>query len=174
MQKHSCCTAELPEEIPKYTKEELLPLLTQAENLQHLRIYYFLVAETIFFLAAGTALTAPFPLIVLSVAGALVAVLFTLTNVKLYWRILWMVRYLQCIDPLYRDYMTFDSFHRLVFLGDWESGLKTFLTSQKCGDRKPRYLDTGWLYTYGLFYIVLSAWICFIGYATHLYLATPK
>jgi hypothetical protein len=174
MEKPSCYKAELPEGIPKYTKEEILPLLTQAENLQHLRIYYFLVAETIFFLAAGTALTAPFPLIVLSVAGVLVAVLFTLTNVKLYWRILWMVRYLQCIDPLYRDYMTFDSFHRLVTLGDWESDLKSFLTLQKCGDRKPRYLDTGWLYTYGLFYIVSAAWLCFIGYAIYLCCFTSK
>jgi hypothetical protein len=150
--------------IPQYDREELFKLLCQVENLQHQRIYYFLVAETIFFAAAGSALKVPFILFVLAFSGLSTALLFTLTNVKLYWRLLWLLRCLKKVSPLFDDYMTFRSFHTCVALGDWEHSFKDWLTHQAQGDRRPRFLDTGWLYTWGIFFIVVITWLSFIGY----------
>ena len=79
------------DEAPKYDKDDLFRLLCQVETLQHQRVYYLLVAETIFYLAAATALAAPSVVIALALGGIVTAVLFTFTNYKLYLRIVFLI-----------------------------------------------------------------------------------
>lgn len=128
-------------------------ILQQCENLQHLRIYYFLVAETIFFLAAST-ISPPSLLIVISIAALATTVLFTLTNLKNYWRILWLIRKLEAIDPLYQSYSSMQDFDSLVTLKFPSRYLKRIMISDEKSDKGIRFFHTGWLFTWGLFWLV--------------------
>ena len=152
-------------EPPKYDKKELLHLLFQVENLQHSRIYYFLVAETIFILAAVAALACPPVFVILSVGGLLTAFIFTFTNVKLYWRILWLIRQLERVDPLYDDYINFKTFDQFVTLSCFERCLRNFIQSPSHQPEfRSRWHHTGFLYTWGLFWIIVATWIALLIY----------
>ena len=155
--------SKLPEGVPEDDKEVLYRVLFHAEELQHSRVYYFLVAETFFLLAAASAYKVPFLVIVLSFAGMATAVLFTVVNLKHYWRMLWLTEKLRPVCGLYDRYVSFHMFCKLVDLGPFDQWLASQLISQK--PKQPiRWHSTGWLFTWGLFGIIGFTWLCFFVY----------
>lgn len=115
---------KLPDKVPEENKEDLYRILLHAEQLQHSRIYFFLVAETIFFLAAATAYKVPFLVIVLSIAGLATGAVFTIVNLRHYWRILWLSTKLKVACPFYKRYVTFDMFDDFIHLNKYDDFVK--------------------------------------------------
>lgn len=165
----------LPEGVVPDDAKILLELLFHVENLQHSRIYFFLVAETIFFLAAATAYQKPGLVFVLSLAGILTALLFTMVNLKHQWRVWWLSRKLESACPTFRRYVNFHSFEKLVAL----RGLNEILSMEIIVDETtspmmqetstgptipPILASTGFLFTWGLFIIIVSTWFAFLTY----------
>ncbi|MGE0825802.1 MAG: hypothetical protein AB7G75_32920 [Candidatus Binatia bacterium] len=166
--------------ILEQNKEEeakrLRELLFQVEKLQHDRIYYFLVSETIFFLAASTIKDNEKVIAVFTGAGIVVAVFFTLVNLKTFFRILWIIRRLEKVDTLYKEYMSFHQFDRLVQLGNFSRIAIWFCRIQppRCSDiqQYPQpspigYLRSGIFLTFWLFIVILVTWIFFFLYTSH-------
>src|SRR6266853_5219480 len=148
----------------------LLKLLFQAERLQHDRIYYFLVSETIFFLAASA--VAKEAVVVFTIAGILIAILFTFVNMRTYFRILWLIRRIEKDDLLYREYLQFHKLSDLVEFGCFSHlaaclcrvPLSKSQNSHQDSPESPapiKWRDTGILLTWWLFLIILAAWVLF-------------
>ena len=154
--------------------DHLLKLLFQAERLQHDRVYYLLVAETIFFLAASTVATPDKKHIadVFALSGAVIAIVFGFINVKTYFRILWLMRRLEEIDHTYREYL---NFHRFSLVAPLKCPLdclfKCFITPWKSDEPiaaprledkiPPKLYDTGVLLALWLPIIIIATWIIF-------------
>lgn len=147
--------------------KQLRELLVQAERLQHDRIYYFLVSETIFFLAAST--VAKEAIVVFIVAGIAIAFLFTFVNLRTYFRILWLIRRLEKVDTLYKEYVSFHELDRLVKLGCFSRlavrlcriSLSKSQDSRQDPSGPIGYLSTGIILTWWLFLAIVLTWIFF-------------
>jgi hypothetical protein len=126
-----------------------------------------LVAQSIFFIAAGTIISRPVPVIALSVCGLLTVMVFTLTGVKHYWRIVWLIRRLQRVDPTYNDYMTFGSLEDLVELDSLSKWAKSILTGSDSQVKNIQWYHTGWLYTWGLGIVMAFAWFALVVYGLY-------
>lgn len=157
----------MPETVePKpYCKKDLFNLLVQAENLQHNRVYFFLVAETLFFLAAGTVLGVPFVVIILSISGLFVTLFFTVVNLRNAWRVRWLMDRYRAIDPLdtlYDDYVCFKELDTTGFdkLSRWCAKKLIHSKSQK----GLIWYSTIFIFTWGLFFICGFGWLGFLGY----------
>ena len=87
--------------------ENLKSLLFQAENIQHNRVYYLLVAETIFFVGAISAIKDIGLLLTLALAGLAVLIVFTIINLKNWFRILYLTEKLANVDTDYLHYIQF-------------------------------------------------------------------
>jgi hypothetical protein len=150
-----------PKTTPQYAVCDLMRLLAQAETLQHQRVYFFLVAETIFFLAAGTVLAAPIIVIILSLSGITVSILFTIVNLRNYWRTRWLINHLKQRDTLFNDSIQFKDFDiNLGRLGNW---------ARKCliypDPPKPKWHSTGNVFTWGLLIVTTLPWLGLFIYA---------
>src|SRR5262245_51046445 len=129
--------------------EEIRQLLFQMDGIFHNRINSLIVAETIFFAGAATAWTHRSLVVVLCVLGLMTTLGFTYTNLKLYWRLTWLISEYKKSSPLYRDYLELPGIADLSpgwgFVTRWLQHLSSI------GDDKGpqrRWLDTGWLYTW--------------------------
>jgi hypothetical protein len=87
----------------------LFTLLMQAENLQHNRVYYSLVAQTIFFLAVGTVSENPYFVALFSIAGLGITFLFGYVNNKTSHRVQSLIDLLSEQWPVYKKYINFDN-----------------------------------------------------------------
>jgi len=143
-----------------YDPAQIERLLFQHDNMLHSRVYYLLVAETVFFLAAASVYSHKVLLVGLCILGVVTTLVFTYTNLKLYWRVTWLIEEMRRHSPLYRDYIEMKGVREIepgwgritLRLMDWNApadGAK----------RPPRWLDTGFLYTWGLLIILVTAWV---------------
>lgn len=146
---------------PKADAKTLYEIVFHAEELQHNRVYYFLVAETFLMLAAATAYKVPFLVTALSASGLLTARLFTIVNLRNYWRILWLTEKLRRVCGLYDRYISFDGFDTLVKLGRFELFLANEVIYRGGTQPKRRY-STGRLFTWGLSTIITLTWLAFL------------
>lgn len=156
-----------------YPLERIEALFYQVDTLFHQRVNCLLLAETIFFAAAVTVWDNLAVVLIFSGMGALSTVLFTFTSLKLYWRLILLINMLKNRSDFHRNY--FDMVG-LMELG-WGYGtamLMRFLIpapklvspeGQERNAKKktqPRMLDTGWLYTWGLFVLAMGGWIAIV------------
>jgi len=155
-----------------YGRDEIERLLFQMDNILHARVNYLLVAQSIFFLA-GAAAWAEFLLVmVLFVLGTTTAVLFTFTNLKLYWRVTWLISKLMSHCQLYRHYIEMKDIEANP--GNWGPITRHLMRRSILDGPPPRYLDTGFLYTWGLLWIMLVGWVLLVVISiVSLELATP-
>ncbi len=169
-----------PEGVNVASPCELRSMLFHVENLQHQRVYFYLVAETIFFLAASTVADCWLPLLGLIIGGAATAIAFTIINLKHQWRVLWLVKKLAHVSPEYRRYVNFSHFEKLVGAGlnsfeetvskciiypINESEEPTTHADIPCRHDAPHWFtvtaSTGFWFTWGLFLIFMLTWIFF-------------
>jgi len=143
----------------------LFSQLAHSETLQHQRVYYFLVAETIFLMGASTVAANSILLCFLSLAGLAITVLFTFTNVKQNLRAQLLLKKLCDVDGEYLKYSRFDGISDFSEkqLGKHNSWARKHLLYQN-PEQKRFYQDTGWLYTWGLFWITGVLWLVFLIY----------
>lgn len=146
-------------------RDRLFSLLEHAETLQHSRIYYLLVAETIFFLAAGTAIPYPRAIVVLSVAGLAIVLLFTITNIKQQIRASWIITELNKVDEGYKLYTNLENFKAIENIDavtKWFSNLLLYESRDKkwfhC------FFSTSFLYSWGLLIVIAFTWVPFLLY----------
>ena len=151
--------------------ENLKSLLFQAENIQHNRVYYLLVAETIFFVGAISAIKDIGLLLTLALAGLAVLIVFTIINLKNWFRILYLTEKLANVDTDYLHYIQFLRFKGVSnFKGATECAYYC-LTGHHPRPVKntgafiistPKWTHTGFLFTWGLFWILFITWILII------------
>jgi hypothetical protein len=169
--------ATLEDQERKFFRE----LLFHAENLQHNRVYYFLVAETVFFLAATAAISHKSVFIILTLAGIAISILFAIINLKNYLRILWLISSLRNIDEIYDRYIIFSDFPKLVTLRCFtlcfyskfidKSVSKQSIPSPDIAEPltvvpigPPQWSDTGILLSWGLSLTILITWLLLLIY----------
>ena len=137
----------------QYNKEEFERLLFQTDNLFHNRVNILLLAETIFFVGATSAWK-DWPLVLLlAFLGIATALLCTFTNLKLYWRLKWMITEYQGYSDSFKDFATYAKVDK-----DRWSRLTHWLIAHLAqpSGRKPRvWIDTGWLFTWGFCWVVI-------------------
>lgn len=132
----------------------------QIDNLFHTRINSLLVAETIFFVAAATVWKDPALVLALCVLGVVTTVLFTFTNLKLYWRVIWLIEQLKEHSEFYADYLAIRGIRNPnLRWGPVTRWLLSIVAPEEPGRTMPRWLDSGWLFTWGLGLIAVSGWI---------------
>jgi hypothetical protein len=151
--------------------ENLRALLFQSENIQHNRVYYLLVAETIFFVGAISAINDLGLLVILALAGLAVLFVFTIINLKNWFRILYLTEKLANVDKDYLHYIQFIDFQGSAkFKGATEcvycelTGHHPTTVENPGGFTiaPPRWNHTGFLFTWGLLWILLITWILII------------
>ena len=152
----------------KYDPKEIERLFFQMDNLLHARVNHLLLAETIFFVA-GVTVWKDFPLFFsLCIISIAVTILFTIANLKLYWRVTWLIEQMKLHSVLYTDYIAIAGIkhpkHRWGLVTLW---LMNFITSDSSHKKQPRWLDTGWLYTWGLGLIFITSWIVLTFLSAH-------
>src|SRR5688572_1423916 len=151
---------------PPYDPDEVRQLFFQMDNMLHTRVNALLVAEAIFFAAAAAVwqnicLTVP-----LCLVGVVVTLLFTFTNVKLYWRVTWLLFEMKRHSELYRDYIKMKGIRSMDPpiarwpLARWLLATVRPESQDEAGEPRTQWrpLDTGWLYTWGLCFIALAGW----------------
>lgn len=144
----------------KYDREEIERLFFQMDNMLHTRVNSLLVAETIFFVAAATVWKDIALVLALCVLGIVTTLLFTITNLKLYWRVTWLIEQMKRHSEFYTDYIAMRDIRQSP--GRWGRvtlWLLQFVAPELPAKRQPRWLDTGWLYTWGLCFIAVAGWI---------------
>lgn len=137
-----------------YDANEIERLLFQMDQILHSRVGHTLVAESIFFVAAVTVWNSVVPLVLISILGVLITALFTVASLKLYVRVSWLIQQLKERRPSYRDYLALKGLDtsRRGKLTSW------FIRRISTADQ-PRWMDTGWLYTWGLCIASAIGWI---------------
>ena len=79
-------------ESPKYNRDNIERLLFQMDNMLHVRVNSLLLAESIFFLAAATVWQHLALVIIVGLLGIITTILFGFTNLKLYFRVIWLIK----------------------------------------------------------------------------------
>jgi hypothetical protein len=128
--RHSLRGDTLMSEQPQYDRDSVERLLFQMDNMLHTRVNSLLLAETIFFLAAAAVWQHLGLLIIVALLGIITTILFGLTNLKLYFRVIWLIKQFKLLDTFYHDYLRmegmrpeeWDCLSRFVFVRvtpDW-------------------------------------------------------
>lgn len=144
---------------------KLKDLLFQCESMQHQRVYFFLVAEAIFFAAAAQSFNNWIALATFALSGFAVSIVFTIINFKNYFRIMWLMEHLMSVDPLVRKYIRYENFKAPNGLsGLTACAYDVLIYDATASDpldkpRRPKRTDTGILFCWGLFFIINITWI---------------
>jgi hypothetical protein len=147
-------------EAKEYDPGEIERLFFQMDNMLHTRVNSLLVAETVFFVAAATVWKDIALVLALCALGIVTTVLFTFTNLKLYWRVTWLIHQMRTYSHFYTDYIAMRGIRQSP--GRWGRltlWLMRVVASETPGKQQPRWLDSGWLFTWGLCIIAVSGWI---------------
>lgn len=142
-----------------YDRDEVQALYFQMDTLLHNRVNSLLLAESIFFLVAATLLKMDKAILlaIVCILGVVTTVMFGFTNLKLYYRVIWLLRQLRCSgSQLYQDYINLPGLRETFKRGPDKLVLKLITN-----DRQPEWMATGWLYSWGLSGICLCGWITF-------------
>jgi hypothetical protein len=146
-------------ETQQYDRDHVERLLFQVDNMMHARVSNLLLAESIFFVAAAALWMKPILLCILSALGIVITTLFGYTNFKLHLRVNWLIQKFKQLDPLYENYLQMND----IPLNDLDR-LSRFIFERTIKEQKYKWLNTGWLYSWGLSGICLIGWIGFFFY----------
>ena len=135
-----------------YDSADIRRLLFQMENLFHNRVSIYVLTETVFFIAAATVFENSVVLLILSLAGSGTAFLFTVANLKLYFRIVWLIGRLKEKSQLYNDYLQIKGENP----DDWRWSGSWIM--RKMGEDQLKYFDSGWMFTWGLLIVFSLGW----------------
>lgn len=144
---------------PNSEVENTRRLLFQMDSIFHQRINFLLVVETIFFAAAATVFDHFWALFVMAASGIVISALFTFPNLKLYWRVTWLIERLKILDPSYADYIRLKESEPFDLRFGW---ITKCLFRVVRADKPTRSLDSGCLYTWWLLIVVSVAWVSLI------------
>ena len=147
-------------EVPKYDRHDLERLFFQMDSILHSRVSNLLLAETIFFLAAAAVWSNAFLLATISILGLITTVLFGFTNLKLYYRIIWCITQLKRLDPNYAAYLGLCG----MSVADWPP-LDRWMIWLIRNNAQPKWMDSGWLYAWGLSILYSAGWGVLFGFA---------
>lgn len=137
-----------------YDKDELERLLYQTDNLFHARVNILLLAETVFLAVAATAWQIPPLLTGIAFLGATTAALCTYTSLKLYWRLRWLIQEFKKYSRVYHDFVTYAGVPE-----NEEARLTRTLMRQRILTVEASRKDTGWILSWGLFWVLLTVWV---------------
>lgn len=131
--------------------DDVRQLFFQMDNMLHNRVNSSLVAQSIFFAAIAAAWSEKVVVVSLCVLGFFVTLLFTFTNLKLYWRVTWLIGKMKQRSKFYCDYLAMKDIDQCSPPWGWFTArLMKRVTPAAPGKTQSRFLDTGWLYTWGL------------------------
>lgn len=134
--------------------EGIQSLYFHFDNLLHTRVNNLLVAESILFLAAIAVWSHRFPFFVVAVSGLLITALFTFTAVKLYLRVSCLIGRLKAQSDPFREFLEMRGGTSNKRLGPLSRLVKSMLSS-----KQPRWMDSGWLHSWGLGGLWFGAWV---------------
>lgn len=156
--------------------DALRSYIFQSENVQHNRVYFLLVAETIFFAAAVASLNNYLVLIILAASGITILGLFTIVNLKNWFRLLYLTEKLSEVDPTYKEYIQFNDFKGSSNLRGFTERVYHWLhttptvvsddpSSESFRVGTVRWTHTGFLFTWGIFWVLFTTWILLLLHA---------
>lgn len=143
-----------------YNEEEnkrFVGMWSQCDTILHNRVYYMLVSQSLFVVAAVTGMQHKAIALTLCVCAVVVTILFMVTTIKLYWRSIWLMD--QCRKwSGFAGYLDLRGFDRKRW-GRVSRFAMDLLVPGEGKKPPPTWLDTGSLFTWGLGVLFLVLWI---------------
>jgi hypothetical protein len=145
---------------PDEYRDSLERLFFQMDNMFHNRVGHLLLAEAIFFAGASELADQPVLLLIITALGIVSTLLFWFTNLKLSFRVTWLLTQFKKLDTVYVEYL------HLTGLTEKEVGkVNAWVLRQINHDGMPYVLSTAFLYAWGIPLLCLCGWLCFGIYA---------
>jgi hypothetical protein len=134
--------------------KELQALFFQYDNMLHNRVTLFLLAQTLCIAGAANVWDKMGFVGVLALMGLALTLIFTFTNLKLNWRVLCLLKRYSRASPIFKSHLDMPNFDEL------RPSIVSRALKSVLGAKQSRWLDTGSLFTWGLFGVFVVTWLC--------------
>ncbi|MFH1378055.1 MAG: hypothetical protein ABIH86_04820 [Planctomycetota bacterium] len=123
------------------------------DNLFHTRVNFFLVVQALFLMATLQIWEKPQIVMWVSIFGIFTTVLFSYSNIKLYWRVQWLINRMKKSSRFYKKFIELHNIENINLKPQW---LIRYVSSDDNKYLKPP--STGWIFSWGLFFIAIIGW----------------